>query len=125
MPEAGKEAGKYKSDRKLFRARIDAGLAELKADERTDPSKIAAIGYCFGGTGALELARSGTEIAGVVSFHGGLGTTPGFAAEVGKIPAKILVCHGATDPNVKPEEVAAFQKEMDEAKADYQFIAYS
>ena len=124
-PEAGKEAGKYKSDRKLYRARIDAALDVLKKDERTDPSKIAAIGYCFGGTGVLELARSGADIAGVVSFHGGLGAAPGFAAEAGKVPAKILVLHGAIDPNVKAEEVAAFQKEMDETKADYQFVAYS
>ncbi len=125
VPEAGKEAGKYKGDRKLYRARLDAGLEVLKKDEHTDAAKIAAIGYCFGGTGVLELARSGAEIAGVVSFHGGIGPAPGFAAEAGKIPAKVLVLHGAIDPYVKPEEVAAFQKEMDEAKADYQLTAYS
>lgn len=124
-PEAGKEAGKYKADRKLFRARIDAALEVLTKDERTEPTKIAAIGYCFGGTGALELARTGANIAGVVSFHGGLGSAPGFAAEVGKVPAKILVLHGAIDPNVKPEEVAAFEKEFNEAKADWQLVAYS
>jgi dienelactone hydrolase len=124
-PESSKEAGKYKSDRKLFRARIDAGLEILKKDERTDTSKIAAIGYCFGGTGALELARSGAEVAGVVSFHGGLATTPGFAAEKGKVPAKVLVLHGAIDPNVKPEEVAGFEKEFNEAGADWQLVAYS
>lgn len=124
-PEAGKEAGKYKSDRKLFRARIDAALDVLKADERTEPSKIAAIGYCFGGTGALELARSGAEVAGVVSFHGGLDTPPGFAAEKAKIPAKILVLHGAIDPHVPAEHVAAFEKEMNDAGADWQLNAYS
>jgi dienelactone hydrolase len=124
-PEAGKEAGKYKSDRKLFRSRIEAALDVLTKDEHTEPAKIAAIGYCFGGTGALELARSGAKISGVVSFHGGVGPVPGFAAEEGKTPAKILVLHGALDPNVPAEEVAAFQKEMADAKADYQFIAYS
>ncbi len=124
-PEAGKEAGKYKSDRKLFRARLDAALEQLKKDERTEPSKIAAIGYCFGGTGALELARSGADIAGVVSFHGGLASAPGFAAEKEKVPAKVLVLHGAIDPNVKPEEVAGFEKEFNEAGADWQLVAYS
>lgn len=124
-PEAGKEAGKYKSDRKLFRARIDAALDLLKSDSRTEPSKIAAIGYCFGGTGVLELARSGAEVAGVVSFHGGLGSVPGFAAEKGKIPAKILVLHGAIDPFVPADEVAAFGKEMNDAAANWQLNAYS
>lgn len=124
-PEAGKEAGKYKSDRKLFRARLDAALEVLTKEEHTDPAKIAAIGYCFGGTGALELARSGAPLVGVVSFHGGLSAAPGFAAEEGKIPAKILVLHGALDPHVPVEEVTAFGKEMTEAKADWQFVAYS
>ncbi len=67
-PAAGEEAGKYKADRKLYRARMLAALEILKADERTDTARIAAIGYCFGGTGVLELARAGTDIAGVVSF---------------------------------------------------------
>lgn len=124
-PESGKEAGKYKSDRGLFRARLDAALEQLKKDERTEPSKIAAIGYCFGGTGVLELARSGAEIAGVVSFHGGLASTPGFSAEKGKVNAKVLVLHGAIDPHVKPEEVAGFEKEFNEAEADWQLTSYS
>lgn len=123
--EAGKEAGKYKGDRGLFRARLTAGLDFLKVDERTDPDKIAAIGYCFGGTGVLELARAGTDIAGVVSFHGGLDAADGLAAEAGKVPAKILVLHGAVDPYVPAEQVADFQKEMNDAKADWQMIHYS
>lgn len=124
-PEAGKEAGKYKGDRKLFRARLDAALGQLKADERTDPAKIAAIGYCFGGTGVLELARAGTSIAGVVSFHGGLSAAEGMTAQAGKVPAKILVLHGADDPYEPPAEIAAFQKEMTDAKADWQMVFYS
>ena len=124
-PEAATEAGKYKGDRRLFRARIDAGLEVLKEDERTDASKIAAIGYCFGGTGVLELARSGAEVAGVVSFHGGLDSAPGFAAEKGKVPAKVLVLHGAIDPKVPAEQVSAFEKEFNEAGADWQLVAYS
>ncbi|MNL31217.1 Dienelactone hydrolase family protein [compost metagenome] len=81
------------------------------------------MGYCFGGTGALELARTGVPLAGAVSFHGGLSNpTP---QDARNIKAKSLILHGAIDPNVKPEEVAAFQKEMNDAKVDYQFVAYS
>jgi dienelactone hydrolase len=124
-PEAGAEAGKYKGDRKLFRARLTAALDFLTADANTEPSKIAAIGYCFGGTGVLELARAGTPLAGVVSFHGGLGAAAGFEAEAGKIPAKVLVLHGADDPFVPAEEITGMQKEMTVAKADWQMIYYS
>lgn len=124
-PEAGKEAGKYKGDRKLYRERMLAALELLKRDERTEASKIAAIGYCFGGTGVLEMARAGTEIAGVVSFHGGLDAAPGMEAVAGKVPAKILVLHGADDPYVPAEQVAAFEKEMNAAKADWQMNFYS
>ena len=124
-PEAGKEAGKYKGDRALFRARIMAALDLLKSDSHTDPGKIAAIGYCFGGTGVLELARSGSAVAGVVSFHGGLDAAPGMAAEAGKIPAKVLVLHGADDPFAPAEQVLALQKEMTAAKADWQLVLYS
>ena len=124
-PEAGKEAGKYKADRMLFRARIDAALEVLKADEHTDVSKIAAIGYCFGGTGVLELARSGADVKGVVSFHGGLAAAPGMLAKAGAIPAKILVLHGAADPYAPAAEVAALEAELTEAKADWQVVLYS
>lgn len=124
-PESGKEAGKYKADRELYRARLAAALDLLKADDRTDGQKIAAIGYCFGGTGVLEIARSGTDIAGVVSFHGGLDAAPGKSAVAGKIPAKILVLHGAADPYVPAEQVAAFQKEMTDAKANWEMVFYS
>jgi dienelactone hydrolase len=123
-PEAGKFAGKYKNDRTLYRARLVAALDILKADEHTNPSKISAIGYCFGGTGVLELARAGTEIAGVVSFHGGLDAAAGMEATAGKIPAKVLVLHGAVDPYVPADQVMAFGKEMSESKADWQFVAY-
>ena len=70
--QAAAEAGKYKSDRGLMRQRVLAGLEELKKNKNVDPNRIAVIGYCFGGTVALELARSGAPIAGVVTFHGGL-----------------------------------------------------
>lgn len=121
-PESGKMAGKYKGDRALFRERLEAALAVLKKDERTDASRIAVIGYCFGGTGALEVARSGAEVRGVVSFHGGLGTpTP---ADAKNIKGEVLVLHGADDPHVPAAEVEAFHKEMNDAKVKYQFVAY-
>jgi dienelactone hydrolase len=119
---AAAEAGKYKSDRALLRARVRAGLDVLTKHELTDPKRIAAIGYCFGGTTVLELARSGADIAGVVSFHGGLGSpTPGNARN---IKAKVLALHGADDPNVPPAEVAAFEGEMRQGGADWQLVAY-
>jgi dienelactone hydrolase len=102
-----------------------AGLEVLENDERTDPDRIAAIGYCFGGTGVLELARAGADLAGVISFHGGLGAAEGMEADAGGVKARILVCHGAADPHVPAAEVAAFQNEMTAAKADWQFIAYA
>jgi dienelactone hydrolase len=119
--EAGALAGKYKSNRALLRERVHAGLEALKKDERTDSTKIAAIGYCFGGTTVLELARSGADIEGVVSFHGGLSSpTP---VDAKNIKCKVLVLHGADDPNVNPE-VPGFQEEMRKAKVDWEFVAY-
>lgn len=120
---AGAEAGKYRKDLPLFRERINAGLQVLLKNSKVDPKRVAAIGYCFGGGAALELARSGADIAGVVSFHGSLTTS--MPAEPGKVPAKILVCHGADDPFVPMKDVEGFLDEMRAAGADYQFIAYS
>ncbi len=94
----------------------------LAGNELTDPKRIAAIGYCFGGTAVLELARSGADIAGVVSFHGGLGTPNPEDAK--NIKAKVLALHGADDPNVPPKEVAAFKDEMRQAKVDWQLVLY-
>ncbi len=121
-PESGKMAGMYKSDRALFRERIDAALKVLLKDERTDSSRVAVIGYCFGGTGALEAARSGADVKGVVSFHGGLGTpTP---ADAKNIKGEVLVLHGADDPHVPPAEVEGFEKEMKAASVKYELVAY-
>jgi dienelactone hydrolase len=119
---AGALAGKYKGDRALYRARLKAGLEQLAARKEVAAGQIAAIGYCFGGTGALELARSGADLKGVVTFHGGLATpTPEDAKNI-KCP--VLVLHGADDPFVKPDEVAAFKKEMEQAHVKYEFVAY-
>jgi dienelactone hydrolase len=119
---AGAEAGKYKNDRALLRARVRAALEMLARHELTDPKRIAAIGYCFGGMAVLELARSGADVAGVVSFHGGLSSpTPGDAKN---IRAKVLALHGADDRAVPASEVAAFEDEMRQGGVDWQLIAY-
>lgn len=118
--EAGATAGKFKGDRALLRRRARAGLDALRAQPGVDPARLAAIGYCFGGTTVLELARSGAEIAGVVSFHGGLDTPVPAKA----LKAKVLVLHGADDPHVPDKDVLAFAKEMRDAKADWQLVSY-
>jgi dienelactone hydrolase len=121
-PAAGQEAGKFKTDRKLYRERMLSALEVLDKDSQTDLSKVAAIGYCFGGTGVIELARSGALIKGVVSFHGGLDSpTP---ADGRNIKGKVLALHGADDPFVKAPDIAAFEKEMHEAKVDYKLVSY-
>jgi dienelactone hydrolase len=119
---AGAEAGKYKNDRALLRSRVRAGLDVLMTHELTDPKRVAAIGYCFGGTTVLELARSGADIVAVVSFHGGLSSPA--PADAKNIKAKVLALHGADDPNVPPKEVAAFEDEMRQGGVDWQLIAY-
>ena len=122
QPDAAKTAGIYKSDRPLMRARAQAGLETLKKQKYVDPQRIAAIGYCFGGTTVLELARDGGDVKGVISFHGGLNTpTP---QDARNIKGKVMALHGADDPFVKPDEVAAFQEEMRSAKVDWQFVSY-
>jgi len=120
--EAGVEAGKYKSDRKMLRARVNAGLAALKTSELVDAKHVAAIGYCFGGTTVIELARSGADVAGVVSFHGGLDSpTP---ADGKNIKGKVLACHGADDPFVSAKDLTAFEDEMRLARVDWTLIKY-
>lgn len=121
--EAGQMAGKFKADRALFRQRLNLGLEQLAAVAAVDADRIAAIGYCFGGTGVLELARSGADIAGVVSFHGGLDSA---GAEAGKdIKCKVLICHGADDPFVPQEGIDAMIAEFDANDVDWQMIEYS
>ncbi len=119
---AGEWAGALRNDRAFARARARAGLEVLKGRPQTDPGRISAIGYCFGGTMVLELARSGADLGGVVSFHGGL-STPN-PADARNIKGKVLVLHGADDTFESPAEIAAFHDEMRKAGVDWQMIYY-
>jgi dienelactone hydrolase len=121
--EAGELATALKNDRKLLRERANLALATLAKNSKVDTKKLLATGYCFGGTAALELGRSGADVLGIVSFHGGLSNpTPGDAKN---IKAQVEVYHGEIDPFVPADEVAAFKKEMDEAKVTYSLTVFS
>jgi dienelactone hydrolase len=119
--EAGLWAGQVKGT-PLMRERAQAGLMALAQQEQVDPRRLAAMGFCFGGTTVLELAYSGADLRGVVSFHGGL-TAPR-PEDLHHIKASFLVLHGADDPLVKPEDLAAFQEGMRQAKADWQMVLF-
>lgn len=120
----GEVAGKFYGDIPLFRERAAANLAQLTADDSVDDARVAVMGYCFGGSGALELARSGADVAGVVSFHGNLRTSA--PAEKGAVSARVLVLSGAADPVVPDDAVTTFEDEMRQADAaDWQLVLYS
>ena len=118
---AGKLAMPFYKDPAMAKKRFDAALAKLKTYPQVDTSKIAAIGYCFGGSIVLNAAKLGDNLNGVVSFHGGLAGVP---ADKNLLKSKILVCHGADDQFVKADEVATFRKQMDSIGADYTFKVY-
>lgn len=120
--EAGKLSGFYKNDFLAYQKRIQLAIMQL-IKSGANPNEIAVIGYCFGGTGAIEAARSGLNVKGVVSFHGGLGKDN--TRETKPINAKVLVLHGADDPFVPAKEVNAFEEEMRTAKADWQLNIYA
>jgi dienelactone hydrolase len=107
----------------LMAGRSRAGLDQLLASGLVDGRRVAAIGYCFGGAAAQALAYSGAPLAGIVSFHGSL--IPASPAAAAANQAKILVCHGAVDPFISAEEIAAFMKGMNDGKFDYQFVSYA
>ena len=119
---AGKAAGAFRKDFALYQRRISLALDELKK-QGADVSRLAVIGYCFGGTGALETARANFPVKGVVSIHGGLGKDSTRAN--GQLNTKILVENPAEDRGVTPEVLAALVKEMNEGKADWQLITYA
>lgn len=112
----------FMEDRAKLQKRIKAALNTVKQMPWVDGHKIAAIGYCFGGLCVLDLARTGVDLQGAISFHGLLGA-PG-NTQGNRIKAKILVLHGSDDPMVPPEQVLAFQSEMTQAGVDWQFLTF-
>ena len=122
IPAAAAESGKYYKDRPLVLARAQAGFDQLRQSPMVDASKIAAIGYCFGGMPALDLARSGAPLIDVVTFHGSLGT-PNPESDK-NIKGHVLVLHGAADPIVNTDAVAKFEKELTDAGVDWQVVLY-
>lgn len=120
--EAGALSGQFYG-KPLMAERAQAGLDALLKNDLVDPTKVAAIGYCFGGSTVQALAYSGAPLAAIVSFHGGLIPVPAEAA--GKTKAKILICTGAIDPFVNRQAVDTFLDSMNAGKFDYQFVSYS
>lgn len=118
--DAGKLAGVFFADRKAMRQRAMAGLEQLKQMPYVDTNKLAAIGYCFGGTTVLELARMGADLKGVASFHGNLSSS---TVTDDAIKAKVLVFQGGSDSWTLPA-LAGFEQEMTQAKADWQVVTY-
>lgn len=121
--EAGKFAGELLQNMDAAKARFVAAEDLLKKHATVDATRIGAIGYCSGGAVALQMARAGVDLKGVVSFHGNLGTSS--PAVKGLVKAKILVANGADDPFVKPDEIDAFKNEMEVAGVDYKFVSYA
>jgi dienelactone hydrolase len=120
--EAGKLAGALRGNPPLLRARAQAALKALAANPRVDPTRLAAIGFCFGGTTVLELAYSGADLAGVVSFHGGLPKAS--PDDVKRLKPSILVLHGADDPRVSVADISTFEQAMRQAGADWQMVYF-
>ncbi len=120
--EMAKLSNYYLSNRELLRARANIGLDQLRKNKFVDPKRIAAIGYCFGGAAALELARSGADIVGVATFHGVLSTPNPEDAK--NIKGRVLAMHGGSDPIVTRDQVNAFWDEMVKADVDWQLVVY-
>jgi dienelactone hydrolase len=120
--EAAKMAGVFKIDRALMRSRAQAGYEVLRHHELCDPSRLAVLGYCFGGTTALELGRSGAELSLVACFHADLSTpTP---EDARNIKGRVVAFHGGNDRFVPPEQVLAFEDEMRKGGVDWQLHVY-
>ncbi len=125
--QASAAATAVRSDRKMMRARADKALQVFRAEGKPlglDPTKVAAIGFCFGGGTVLELGRSGADLAAIISFHGDL-VSPTLADDAGKTRAKVLVCHGADDPYVPQADVQQFVAAMAKTDVDWQLLQFS
>ncbi|MEO0572726.1 MAG: dienelactone hydrolase family protein [Bacteroidota bacterium] len=119
--DAGKFAGSVFSNLPEATARFNSAMDLLKAHESVDADKIAAIGYCFGGSVALTMANTGMDLSAVAAFHSGV-QLPVMPND--KLKAKVLVCNGADDPFISPESITAFKSAMDSIGANYNYIAY-
>ncbi len=117
------EAGKYYGDLPLLRARVQAGYDKAIADPRVDASRVVVIGYCFGGSAALEFARTGADLRGVASFHGALVVHD--PSDAKQIKAPLLILTGAADPVVPDDNVIAFENELRAADVDFEVVTYS
>ena len=122
VADYGKQATIYKSDRSLYRERERAAYQTFLQQPLLDPKRIGAIGYCFGGTGVMEMAWDGLDLKGVVSFHGGLDAQP--LSKGATIKPKVLALCGADDPFEKPEDMKAFEQELRDNNVDYQIVMY-
>jgi len=120
--DAGKFAGEVMKNKAVGEARFNAALDFIKQQPSVDTSRIAAIGYCFGGGVVLHMARQGADLKGVVSFHGSLATDS--PAKEGAVKARVLVFSGEADKMIPPEQVAAFKDEMTKAGASFRFVGY-
>lgn len=121
--DAGALSGSVMKEPTVMEARFNAAQTELTKHPSVDPTRVGAVGYCFGGAVVLNMARSGADLAAVAGFHASLGlNTPAPAA--GTVKAKILILNGADDPFVKREQYDVFKKDLDAAHADYRIIEY-
>ena len=120
--EAGAKAGYFKKNIKEYQTRIQLAMEQL-VKQGANPDEIVVIGYCFGGTGALEAARANMKVKGIISFHGGLGRDETRIKQ--NIIPKVLIIHGADDKYVPKEEIEKFQSEMRTARADWQMVYYA
>lgn len=120
--DAGKFSGEIRKNMDLGRERFLAARKVLQEHRLTDPKRTGAVGYCFGGSVVLQMARDGMDLAGVASFHGGLTTDA--PAKKGAVKAKVFVATGEADKFIPPDQVEAFQKEMKAAGADFRLISY-
>lgn len=120
--DAGKFAGEVAKNKPMAKARFEAAMKLLKKQRNVDGGKLAAIGYCFGGSVVLQMAREGEALRGVASFHGGLTTDA--PAQAGKVKAQVRVFTGADDKMIPPAQVQAFEQEMDNAGVSYKVVSY-
>jgi dienelactone hydrolase len=120
--EAARISGYYKKNHGIYHSRLKAAFDAL-VKQGTDPGNIVIIGYCFGGTGAIEAGRAGIPVKGIVSFHGGLAKDS--LRSNTAIKSKVLILHGADDPYVSEQDIKKFQQEMRDGKTDWQMIYYS